>query len=401
MNESRLTYLFKAYFAKSATPVEYEELMELLKMAENEVQVKALLTEEWQQFKSENQHFSERQYEVMLSNIFQKGAERPTALIVDKYIHSFKWLRTVAAAVLVFLIGGVAFWLHTGKQARQVVQSEEMHIATKDSILPGGNKAILTLSDGSSIILDSIHQGTLTQQGNTNVRKVNTSTLVYSQQNNIQNQKIAYNTLSTPKGGQYQLVLPDGTKVWLNASSSIYFPTVFEGKERNVTISGEAYFEVAKNPEMPFNVKVKSMNVQVLGTHFNIMAYNDENSINTTLLEGSVKVSEGSLNRILISGQQSKVYKTGQIEIEEADIAEVMAWKNGWFQFNGNDIETIMRQISRWYDVEILYEGRIPTSHFSGLVRRTNDISQVLKIMETGGVKFKIEGRKVIVLSSG
>ena len=164
-----------------------------------------------------------------------------------------------------------------------------------------------------------------------------------------------------------------------------------------MTLTGEAYFEVAKNATVPFTIAVKDVEVRVLGTHFNIMAYDDENSMNTTLLEGSVKVSKGSIHKMLAPGQESRIGKTGILKVVEADIEEAIAWKNGWFQFNGYDIEKVMRQVSRWYDVEIEYEGKIPTGHFSGMVSRQNSISQVLKIMEAGGVGFKIEGRKVIV----
>jgi ferric-dicitrate binding protein FerR (iron transport regulator) len=228
--------------------------------------------------------------------------------------------------------------------------------------------------------------------------KLNMATLAYNAANG-NSKEIVYNTLSTPRGGQYQLILQDGTKVWLNSSSSIHFPTTFRGRERKVAITGEAYFEVAKNSAMPFKITVKDVEVRVLGTHFNIMAYDDENSINTTLLEGSVKISKGSSNKMLAPGEESIVNKNGDINVIVADIEEVMAWKNGWFQFNAADIQKVMRQISRWYDVEIVYEGKIPISHFSGMISRGNNISQVLAILKAGGVQLKIEGRKIIVLS--
>ena len=398
MNETNLTYLFQSYFNKSATPDDREELMRLLLKAENDEQVKTLLAQTWQQFNSRNQLFDDNQGMEMLARILEKGANK-RAPVTGAYKRLFSWPHIAAAAAILFIaFTSIYLWLSPKQYGQQTAQSNKISGNTKEEIVPGGNKAVLTLSDGSNIILDSIHQGVLTKQGNAKVVKLHRAALAYSA-GDAKSGKIVYNTLSTPRGGEYQLILPDGTKVWLNASSSIYFPTAFKGKERNVTITGEAYFEVAKNAAMPFNVTVKDVQIQVLGTHFNIMAYDDENSMNTTLLEGSVKISEGSINKMLVPRQQSRINKTGGIKVVDADIEEVMAWKNGWFQFNSYDIKEIMREISRWYDVEVVYEGKIPTGHFSGLVSRGNDISQVLKIMQAGGVRFKIEGRKVIVLS--
>lgn len=400
MGTSRLTYLFQVFFSKKATPKEREELMQLMVKTENDEQIKALLEEAWKKFDSNNQIFNAEQFETMLSNIVGQGAvNRPVHHMV-KDRRPFKWLRMVAAAAAIFfLVGtGVLLWLRYKDDKPPIAQSEKTFNNHRNAIEPGRNKAVLTLSDGSSIILDSAHQGVLVKQGHVNVISLNTATVAY-QSDKDKDEAVVYNTLSTPRGGQYQLRLSDNTMVWLNASSSIYFPTRFKGKERAVTVTGEVYFEVAKNAAMPFKVTVKDVQVQVLGTHFNIMAYDNEGSINTTLLEGAVKVSKGALNKTLIPGQESRINNTDAIKVVEADIEEVMAWKNGWFQFNGYDIEKVMRQISRWYDVEVVYEGKIPTGHFSGMVSRQNDISQVLKILQAGGVRFKIEGRKVVVLS--
>ncbi|MDP4284175.1 MAG: FecR family protein [Bacteroidota bacterium] len=398
MNKSRLTYLFQAYFNKVATKDERDELMELLILAENDEHIKYLLSQSLLKFKSQRNQFTNDQAEEMITQILSKNrTNEPDSVILSYKSSNSKWLRILAAAsILFFGIAGIYFWLNSRKPKAEIVQFQKV---SKKAIMPGGNKAVLTLSDGSSIILDSTQQGTLTKQGNVKVMKLNAATIAYNDGNKMKDQPIVYNTLSTPRGGKYQLVLPDGTKVWLNASSSIRFPTVFEGKERNVTVTGETYFEVAKNPTMPFKIKTNDMEVQVFGTHFDIMAYDDENSINTTLLEGSLKVTRGSLSKMLVPGQQSIINKTGDIKVTDASVDEVMAWKNGWFQFNAYDIGQVMRQISRWYNVDIVYEGRIPAGHYTGMVSRENDISQVLKIMEAGGVRFKIEGRKVIVLS--
>ena len=406
MNQPRLTYLFEAYFNKTATPAECDELMALLEQPENDALVKDLLTSTWEQHISQQQPFNESQGEEMLTAILQEGRERKPVVVMAPRPAS-GWLRkaTAAAAVILLFFAGNYFWLK--RSTHPIVQSAQQQPAA-DIITPGGNKAVLTLADGSQIVLDSTRQGTLIKQGNVKVINLNTSELTYNAGNQA-DREVTYNTLSTPPGGQYQLRLADGTKVWLNASSSIRFPMAFNGATRNVTITGEAYFEVAKNAAMPFTVTAKDATVQVLGTHFNIMAYDNERSMNTTLLEGSVKVGNrqsippmGGSNAaqqsaILRPGQQSRILPTGVIKVEEADIEEVMAWKNGWFHFNSSDIETIMRQVARWYDVEVVYEGNISTAHFTGMVKRENNISQVLQIMEGSGVQFRIAGRKVIV----
>ncbi len=398
MSQSRLSYLFKVYFNKTATPNERDELMELLMHDENDEQLKMLLTNTWQAFNSQQQLFNDKQGDDMFVNILNKEKELKNvspAIIVKR---SFSWVKFAAAAMFIITAGSVYFWLNNIKISPQTVQAKIISTKVTPVIAAGTNKAVLTLADGSNIVLDSMGQGILAKQGNAKVIKLNTTTLAYNATDE-NNQEVLYNTLATPNGGKYQLILPDGSKVWLNAASSIHFPTIFTGKERRVTVTGEAYFEVAKNAAMPFKITVKDMEVEVLGTHFNVMAYDDENSMNTTLLEGSVKISKGVIKKMLVPGQQSVINSTGEINIVDADMEEVMAWKNGWFQFNAADIKTVMRQISRWYAVEVVYEGKIPDGHYSGAVSRDNDIFQVLKIMQSGGVRFKIEGRKVIVLS--
>jgi ferric-dicitrate binding protein FerR (iron transport regulator) len=396
MSQSRLAYLFKVYFNETATALERDELTELLLQREHDAEVQSLITETWQNFEAPGQQFTAKQSEDMFANILASAkAAAPVVSHNKKYF--FIPGRVAAAAIVLIAVFGTWFWLKS-KPVQQPVAQVQKKATPKTIIAPGGDKAVLTLADGSVIVLDTTHRGELVKQGNTKVVRVNAATLAYNA-GAPSSLDVVYNTLATPVGGQYQLILPDGSKVWLNASSSIRFPTIFKGKERLVSVTGEAYFEVAKNAAMPFKITVKNMEVAVLGTHFDIMAYEDENSVNTTLLEGSVKVSQGSAVKMLVPGQQSLVDKTGAIKIDEADVEEVMAWKNGWFQFNSADIQTVMRQISRWYNVDVTYEGKIPDGHFSGIVSRNNDISQVLKIMQDGGVRFKIEGRKLIVLA--
>lgn len=283
--------------------------------------------------------------------------------------------------------------------------------------VPGGNKAVLTLADGSSIVLDSAANGALTKQGATTVMKKQDGELVYKTDRKTGEQAIAWNTVSTPRGGQYQIVLPDGTKVWLNAVTALRFPASFVGNERRVGLSGEAYFEVAKNDKMPFIISVvpqpstagglpqelpggeERARVEVLGTHFNVKAYNDEAAIKTTLLEGSVKMSGSKGQTLMKPGQQARVGRDGKMSLDEkADVDEAVAWKNGRFQFNEADVETVMRDIARWYDVTIEYAGKVPAEKFEGEIPRNSSITEVFKILELSNVHCKIEGKKVTVL---
>jgi transmembrane sensor len=302
----------------------------------------------------------------------------------------------MAAAVLGIIVLSVFVLLNTNRSAQLAKTENNVH-KFKDDADPGSNKATLTLADGSVILLDDAKNGTLTQQGSAKVIKLD-GKLLYDLGSEKAKQ-IVYNTISTPKGGQYQLELPDGSLVWLNASSSIYFPTSFIEKERRVEITGEAYFEVAKNADKPFIVSVNNSEVQVLGTHFNINAYSDEEEVRTTLLEGSVKFIDGNNTSLLQPGQQSQLTKDKNIKVaSNVDVNEVVAWKNGLFSFENAGIETIMRQLSRWYDVEIEYKGKTDDI-FVAEMSRNIKLSDVLKALElTGRVKFEIDGKKIVVM---
>ena len=305
------------------------------------------------------------------------------------------WLRIAAAAAIILFLGAGSYWWVSRSHKSDLAATSKY---LKNDVAPGGNKATLTLANGATIVLDSAHNGTLAQQGNATVVKQNNGQLAY----NTLNEKptdVLYNTLTTPRGGQYQLVLPDGSKIWLNAASSIRYPTAFTGKERKIEITGEAYFEVAKNAGMPFIVKANDMEVKVLGTHFNVNAYDDEAVIETTLLEGSVSVTKDAAIAILKPGQQSRLTKLGTLDvINEADLEEAVAWKNGMFSFKRADIKTVMRQIARWYDVDIVYEKQVPSVNFGGEMKQDLKLSQVLKGLERIGVRFRIEGKKLVVL---
>jgi ferric-dicitrate binding protein FerR (iron transport regulator) len=307
------------------------------------------------------------------------------------------WIRLVAAASIVILItAGTYFWISSNSR-KDFTTTDIASAHFKNDIAPGSNKAVLTLDDGSTIILDDVHKGVIAHQSNTKVVKLADGQLAYNAIKAKPSQ-ILYNTITTPRGGQYKLVLPDGSRVLLNAASSIRFPVAFVGNERKVDITGEVYFEVTKDKSRPFKVSVNDMNIEVLGTHFNVMAYDNESLIKTTLLEGTVKVSKDEIQTVLSPGEQAQLDNQGKIKVDKnVNITETVAWMNGWFIFNSEKIEDIMRQVSRWYDVDVVYEGKIINETFTGMVSRNSNVSQVLKIMEEAGIKFKIEGRRIIV----
>lgn len=340
------------------------------------------------------QQIAERIKSRLLNTIHREYAESGTRR---------KWQIPVAAAAAVLVLLSIGIYVMvTSKPAKKEIAKIAAPVpGMKTEITPGGNKALLVLADGSTIILDSTANGTISEQGNIKVQKLSNGLLAYTVNGKLISEKdeAFFNTISTPRGGQYQVTLSDGTKVWLNAASSIRFPVVFIGKERRVEITGEAYFEVAKNKAMPFKVKANSSEIEVLGTHFNVNSYDDEASMRTTLLEGSVKVSAGNQqSKFLKPGQQAGISKEGRIDVMSGvDTEEAVAWKNGLFIFNSTDVKSIMRQISRWYDVDVEYRGNI-NLHFTGQLTRNADVAEVFeKIALTDEVHFKIDGKKIIV----
>lgn len=298
-------------------------------------------------------------------------------------------------AAMLILVTSVGAYFYFDKMSERQIATTNTARKSKNDIAPGGNKAILTLSDGSAIVLDSASKGTLAQQGSTKILKLDDGKLSYEA--TAGSSEVLYNTISTPRGGQYQLELPDGSKVWLNAASSLRFPTAFSGNERNVELTGEGYFEIAKNANKPFHVMVNDMTVEVLGTHFNVNAYDDEETVKTTLLEGLVKINAATASNELKPGQQAQVDKKKNIKVVNADVDEAVAWKNGFFTFSNADLPTVLRQLSRWYDVQITYEGAIPQRQFKGEMQRDLNLSEVLKILETNNVHFKIVDKRLMV----
>ncbi|MEO5888857.1 MAG: FecR domain-containing protein [Ferruginibacter sp.] len=329
------------------------------------------------------------------------GISNPEEKNNNKVIHfNTRWLiRIAAAAVVIFMIGTGAYLMLSKKIQKDIPGTIAKKWGTNKDILPGGNKAILTLADGSTIILDSAKNGLLAKQGSTTVIKLN-GKLNYNSSASATTE-ITYNTIATPRGGTYQIELPDGSLVWLNAASSLRFPTAFSAGERKVEVTGEAYFEVVKNKAMPFIVHVNNSTIRVMGTHFNVMAYDNESSLTTTLLEGAVKFVNGNDSSILEPGQQTQFFGNGRLDLLKAvDLENVIAWKEGSFHFEGENLEIILRQLTRWYDIEVVYENKKTENLFYLEMPRNTKLADILKVLElSSGIHFKIEGKIVKVIS--
>jgi transmembrane sensor len=307
-------------------------------------------------------------------------------------VRKMKWI-SAAAAVLLIIIGSVVYITLPKNNTKNQYASQ---ISLGKELLPGTNKAILKLSDGTEVILDSLSKNISLEEGNAKIIKESNDQLAYIDQNNANN--VVINTIYTPRGGQYKLKLADGTVAWLNASSSITFPTAFAGSARNITTTGEVYLEVATDKKLPFVVNVNNQStIEVLGTSFNVNAYSDEESIKTTLLDGKIKVINSAGNIILKPGQQMQADGKNNV-VNNIAREEVIAWKNGYFQFNRTNLRTVMREIARWYDVEVQFQGNVPDKLFIGKIPRDVNAGEVIKSLKSIGVHFNIQGKKIIVL---
>lgn len=341
----------------------------------------------------------ERLKNGIASQVFEKEGRGAKVVRMQNWK---RWVRVAAIAGVIFATG---IWIY---QYQHKTRSEAGNLAgahqssLQNDIAPGGNKAILTLADGSTIVLDSANNGAITKQGNMTVIKLNDGEITYSPETrNLKPETVAYNTITTPRGGQYQLVLADGSKVWLNAASSLTYPTAFAGKERKVTLTGEGYFEVAHDATKPFKVDVAGKEeVEVLGTHFNVNAYGDDDAIRTTLLQGTVRVTEKKESVLIKPGEQAVLQHAGLKINKEANLEDVIAWKEGFFYFDNSDMSMVMKEISRWFNVEVSYPQGIPNEKYWGSIRRDQNLSDVLTVLKESGVHFSIEGNTVVVSPS-
>jgi len=369
--------LVKSYLDGSASPEEIEALENYYAQFSTDSDITDNLTE--------------NEIDALKTNLRQKidhKISRAERQVIPFYRKSaFR----VAASILVLLTVG----LFVARQMKK--EPGTGAIAQKRDLVPGGNKAMLTLANGSKVDLTNTQNGAIAKQPGSSVTKQNGLLSYKAAAGSDSAVTVSYNTLTTPKGGQYQLTLVDGTKVWLNAASSLKFPTVFTGSERVVELSGEAYFEVVHNAKQPFKVKTARQVIQDVGTEFNVNAYNDEQVAATTLVQGKVKIYAGGSQTMINPGQQYSNSATGAEVKSDVDIDEVTAWKNGMFQFDNADIKTIMRQVGRWYNVDVEYQGQITPATYHGRIARSSNASAVLKILELSGINFTIERGKIIV----
>lgn len=312
-----------------------------------------------------------------------------------RYFRLAPWMRVAALFLLLAGAGALVKFLTFEKEMVANVPD-----AVKEQIHPGTNRAYLHLANGQLIYLDSSGNGELAQQGTASIIKKDDQ-LLYNNTSGSAESLPEMNTLQTPRGGQFRLVLPDGSRVWLNAASSISFPTAFHSKQRRVKITGEVYFEIERDVTRPFIVSLKpDTEVEVLGTSFNVQSYPDEHQIKTTLLEGSIKLLHNKGDVKLKPGQQGEIQagtNTGIRINDNADLEDVMAWKNGYFSFKMADLSVIMRQLSRWYDVDVVYRGTVPKRSFGGEISRSASLSEVLSILEESKINFTIENKTIIV----
>lgn len=383
MEEKDFSYLIAKYLSGNASQAEISLVEEYYKRLEAR----------GSDLKNSGSDFMLR--EGMLDKI-REQIEKPVVELNTGSNKRYRRYYAVAASILIILSSGLYFYKSRTQVPALAIQNSPVRI---NDVAPGGNKAVLTLADGSRIALDDVQQGEIAVQSGISITKTSEGQLIYERADaefRVLNSHDVYNKIETPKGGQYQVNLPDGSMVWLNAASSLRYPAVFSGTERKVELTGEAYFEISPNKLMPFKVVSASQVVEVLGTHFNINAYSNESQIRTTLIEGSVKVSESSVQKVsyLKPGEEA-LNKKGEIMIHSANVEQVIAWKNGNFQFNDMYLVDIMRQLERWYDVDIDYSS-IPHTRYNAYMSRDLNLSRVLEILEvTGRVKFSIEGKTI------
>jgi transmembrane sensor len=396
-NPIRLKKLFEKYIQNTCSEQELEEFWQLLSELSDNDTIDLDLKKLWQQqsHTDESSSGSTMNKMKLFDKVMQKVQQQDLSTQRKSYqVHWPYWLAAVFFGSI--LIASFYYMFSVARRTTKSVIAMDHRSILRNDVAPGIAKALLTLSNGKQILLDSMAAGTISKQGNVAIINMN-GRLTYHDSccsGNEQSRIMAYNTLSTANGNQYELILPDGSKVWLNAASSIHYPVVFADSCRVVEITGEAYFEVVHNPQKPFRVKVGNEVIQVLGTHFNINAYANEPCITITLLKGSLKVTQVTTgqSQLLKPDQQEKVDKEGRMRfIPDADGNEAIAWKNGYFEFDQADIFTVMRQLARWYNLDVSYQGKIPTDRFGGEIERDLNLSEVLELLQKSNVHFRIE----------
>lgn len=390
MNKNTLYHLLRKQREGALTPYEQHKL----EAWEAELEKKKGLLELCSD--AEQQEVKERLWEKIHRETAATGKlvyipvhQKPDSL------SKISWIKYAVAAILVVFAGGAYIWFNNNTSGATKPAGIQ-HASTAEVEAPASNLATITLSNGQKITLDGIGEGMLAVQDNVNIR-LDDGHVVYSA--TTANIPMEYNVLTVPRGSRIaSIVLSDGTKVYLNSASSLKYPVAFTGKERRVEITGEAYFEVARDPSRKFIVTGRGITTEVLGTHFNVNTYPDEDAGRVTLLEGSVKVSGDHSSVTINVGDQAAV-RNGDIQLRHAvDIEQVMAWKNGVFNFNNRDCESVMRQLARWYDIEVEYPNGVPKIMFGGEIQKTLPLSEMMEALGAVEVKFEIAGKKLIVL---
>jgi hypothetical protein len=400
LSKERIKFLIEAFISKKATVDEERELLDWVHEAQEDSGLRDFMEGLWNEYKPGTE-FSYVKWDKMFDSVVQ--SDKVISIAPDAKIKkSFQLKRiAVAAAVVLLLVSGYLLLVGIPRSARNDKTVKTTNSVPHDVAAPNVARATLKLDDGKIIYLDSVKNGSIAEQENVIVTKTSDGKIVYRQIASAapRNDEVKYHTISNPRGSTVQTVtLIDGTQVWLNAESSITYPTAFVGGERKVEITGEADFIVQHNEKMPFKVIANGVEVRDIGTEFNVNAYNDEDALRVTLLEGLVEVKNQNAKIKIIPGQQVYTVSSGQLAVNKnVNVEQVMAWKNGYFQMNGTDFGALMRQISRWYDVDVSYEGAIPQKSFGGSINRDVNLSDVLKALAQYGIHARLEERKVIV----
>lgn len=406
MTEQQLTYYFERYAEGNLSKEERVVFADLLKDPANKEMVQQILDRDWPLWERNQLDFSQEIDRIELGVAAMIRADHsfsdPPPVRRVRFLEKWGW----AAAVLILLGAGTYFYITSKKAGQEVVKGKAV-----PGILPGSNKALLTLSDGTTITLDSAASGAIAQQGSSSIVKTAGGAIIYDARG-VSQGEVMMNTMSTPRGGQYRLTLPDGTTVWLNAASSITFPASFTGNSRKVKVTGEVYMEVAKNVKMPFMVDIDGKaTIEVLGTGFNINSYADEGTIATTLVEGKVRVWPGNITTgstseeeqhmavTLTPGQQALLpNNTTTVNISSnANLEQVLAWKNGIFSFTGKSFQSVMKDVERWYDIQVRYEGAIPTRKLKGEMDRGVQLNDLIRFLQGFGLHVELKDRILMV----
>ena len=398
---STISILFKKYYNKTASPQEIRKLFELLKSS-SDVELEELIRKEWEDQENEDPIFSLEMSENILKNILSEVGDVKSQTEETVPLSLFTWpilSKSLSAAAAIIILLGIGLYFKSSLNINPGNQIASVQI--NPDALSGVNKAVLILGNGQKFILDSLSNGLIAKTENFEVNKTENGQLVYHafDKNHKNARTEDFNTLITPRGGEYRITLPDGSKVWLNATSSLKFPGVFKGNIREVELKGEAYFEITKNSAMPFRVKSNGAQIKVIGTHFNVKSYGNEKLMKTTLVEGSIKITAGNSSHTLKPGQQAILTNGKMSVLDNVDMEEQLAWKNGLFLFKDASIKDVMEQAALWYDLKVTFEGKIPEKYLTGKVSRSVNASEFMKLLNYAGVKFEITGKNIIILN--